>query len=391
MILKHIMRISVFCSALFVVGIAFSAVRESFNKESFDSLGVNWSGSGTLKVETPTPSENTLIAGVPLGTIEGETSKVLELEGEVVCANETGKQVDFLLNVSSPSDELPENLEGVQIAVAVGTSETQADDGQTKFVPLMLYGVKKNESSARWFGISSVKIGTWSRVTLNFDYGAGRCKVSVDGVPVVSEDGSFKADGTGDKGAWYKLAVLNEKKNIASLTFIGSAKIDDVVVNDEVSEKCFANVEKPIQIADGVTEKVSINDLNKWGITPDMAATAKVDDSGLTVAEKLECGLRPDDGKKFQLTDMVMRKESVDGVVKTVAKIKFSGSQAALNRYKVTARDSVGNNVSIASTTAAYDKTKGEVSMDVIIPDNAARIIFINVTADASMPQANAN
>lgn len=389
MIQKYIKRMSVFSCAFFAAGIAFSAVvSESFNnKASFDLLDEKWSGDGVLKEETPSP----LSAGAPIGTKDDETAKVLELEGEVVCANETGKQVDFLLNVSSSSDELPAGFEGVQIAVAVGTSETLADDDQTKVVPLMLYGVKKNELSAQWFGISSVKIGTWIRVTLDFDYGAGRCKVSVDGIPVVSEDGSFKADGSGGKGAWYKLAVSENKEKIASLTFIGSAKIDDVVVNDEVSENRFANIEKPIQIANGVTENVSLNDLKKWGITPDMAATAKVDDSGLTVAEKLECGLRPDDGKKFQLTDMVMRKESVDGVVKTVAKIKFPGSQAAIGRYKVTARDSAGKNVSIASTTPVYDEEKGEVSMDVIIPDNAERIIFINVTADASTPQAKAN
>ncbi|MBR4893665.1 MAG: hypothetical protein IKZ36_00515, partial [Kiritimatiellae bacterium] len=228
-------------------------------------LDEKWSGDGVLKEETPSP----LSAGAPIGTKDDETAKVLELEGEVVCANETGKQVDFLLNVSSSSDELPAGFEGVQIAVAVGTSETLADDDQTKVVPLMLYGVKKNELSAQWFGISSVKIGTWIRVTLDFDYGAGRCKVSVDGIPVVSEDGSFKADGSGGKGAWYKLAVSENKEKIASLTFIGSAKIDDVVVNDEVSENRFANIEKPIQIANGVTENVSLNDLKKWGITPD--------------------------------------------------------------------------------------------------------------------------
>ena len=57
----------------------------------------------------------------------------------------------------------------------------------------------------------------------------------------------------------------------------------------------------------------------------------------------------------------------------------------------MTARDSAGKNVSIASTTPVYDEKKGEVSMDVIIPDNAERIIFINVTADASTQQTSTN
>lgn len=387
MILKHIMRISIFSCAFFVANIAFSAISESFNKENFDSLGSKWSGDGSLIEESPAPGATVLAAGVPIGTAENETPKVLALEGQVLCSSSTGKQTDFLLNVSGPSDELPppENLVGVQIAVAAGT---ELDVEQN--VPLMLYCNYRNgdgEEASGWLKVSSVKVGTWIRVTMDFDYNNDRCKVSVDGVPVVSEKGSLKADGTGGNGAWYKLAKASAK--IESLTFVGSAKIDDVVIKEAVSENIFADVKKTIEIVPGVTEEVSLNDLNKWGITPDMAATAKVDDSGLTVAQKLECGLKPDDGKKFQLTDMEMRKESVDGVVKTVAKIKFPGSQAALSRYKVTARNSAGDNVSITCRSA--DCENGEVSMDVIIPDDAGRVVFINVTADASKQQANAN
>ena len=389
MILKHTLKTFLLGGAFLVASIAFSAVRESFNKENFASLE-KWSGDGSLIEESPAPGETVLAAGVPIGTADNETPKVLALEGQDLCSDVTGKQTDFLLNVSSPSDELPANLDEVQIAVAAGT---ELDEGQNT-VPLMLYckyGKDDGEETLGWVRISSVKVGTWIRVTLDFDYVAGRCKVSVDGVPVVSEKGSLKADGSGGNGAWYKLAKPSQ--NIASLTFVGSAKIDDVVVNDNiVTEKLFAESAKAkISIVAGVEEEVSLNDLNKWGITPDMAATAKVDDSGLTVAEKLECGLRPDDGKKFQLTDMEMSKITVGGVEKTLAKIKFPGSKAALNRYKVTARDSAGKNVSIASTTADYDEKKGEVYMDVIIPDDAGRVVFINVTADASTQQTSTN
>ena len=388
MILKHIMRISVFSCAFFVANIAFSAISESFNKENFDSLGSKWSGDGSLIEESPAQNGNVLGAGVPIGTAENETPKVLALEGQVLCSSSTGKQTDFLLNVSSPSDELPlpQNLDGVQIAVAAGT-ELNVEQNT---VPLMLYCNYRNgdgEEASGWLQVSSVKVGTWIRVTMDFDYNNDRCKVSVDGVPVVSEKGSLKADGTGGNGAWYKLAKASAK--IESLTFVGSAKIDDVVIKEAVSENIFADVKKTIEIVPGVTEEVSLNDLNKWGITPDMAANAKVDDSGLTVAEKLECGLKPDDGKKFQLTSMEMRKVTVDGVDKTVATIKFPGSEAARNRYMVTARNAEGVDVSITYRDVVCEN--GEVSMDVIIPDNAGRIIFINVTADASKQQSAGN
>ena len=391
MILKHILIIFSLCGGIFVAGMAFSAVSESFNRENFDSLGSKWSGDGSLIEESLAPGATVLAAGVPIGTAENETSKVLALEGQVLCSSSTGKQTDFLLNVSGPSDELPppENLVGVQIAVAAGT---ELDVEQN--VPLMLYckyGNGDGEEASGWLQVSSVKVDTWIRVTMDFDYNNdnGRCKVSVDGVPVVSEKGSLKADGTGGKGAWYKLAA-KASGTIASLTFVGSAKIDDVVINDEVSGNCFAQSAKAeIAIADGVKEEVSLNDLNKWGITPDMAATTQVDDSGLTVAQKLECGLKPDDGKKFQRTSMEMRKVTVDGVVKTVATIKFPGSDAAIRRYKVTARNVKGETVSVESSNAQY--SNGEVNMDVAIPDDAGRIIFINVTADASTQQSAGN
>ena len=387
MILKHIMRISIFSCAFFVANIAFSAISESFNKENFDSLGSKWSGDGSLIEESPAPGATVLAAGVPIGTAVNETPKVLALEGQVLCSSSTGKQTDFLLNVSGPSDELPppENLVGVQIAVAAGT---ELDVEQN--VPLMLYcNYRKGdgEEASGWLQVSSVKVGTWIRVTMDFDYNNDRCKVSVDGVPVVSEKGSLKADGTGGNGAWYKLAKASAK--IESLTFVGSAKIDDVVIKEAVSENIFADVKKTIEIVPGVTEEVSLNDLNKWGITPDMAATAKVDDSDLTVAEKLECGLKPDDGKKFCLTSMEMRKITEDGVDKTVATIKFPGSEAARNRYMVTARNAEGVDVSITYRDVVCEN--GEVSMDVIIPDNAGRIIFINVKADASKQQSAGN
>ena len=387
MILKHILRISIFSCAFFVANIAFSAISESFNKENFDSLGSKWSGDGSLIEESPAPGATVLAAGVPIGTAVNETPKVLALEGQVLCSSSTGKQTDFLLNVSGPSDELPppENLVGVQIAVAAGT---ELDVEQN--VPLMLYcNYRKGdgEEASGWLQVSSVKVGTWIRVTMDFDYNNDRCKVSVDGVPVVSEKGSLKADGTGGNGAWYKLAKASAK--IESLTFVGSAKIDDVVIKEAVSENIFADVKKTIEIVPGVTEEVSLNDLNKWGITPDMAATAKVDDSDLTVAEKLECGLKPDDGKKFCLTSMEMRKITEDGVDKTVATIKFPGSEAARNRYMVTARNAEGVDVSITYRDVVCEN--GEVSMDVIIPDNAGRIIFINVKADASKQQSAGN
>ncbi len=383
MILKHILIIFSLCGEIFVAGMAFSAVKESFDKDSFAELNA-WSGDGTLVEESPAP----LAAGRPIGTAENATSKVLALEGQVLCSSGNGEQTDFLLNVSGPSDDLPENLDKVQIAVAAGTEL----DVEQNTVPLMLYckyGKDDGEEASGWLQVSSVKVGTWIRVTMDFDYNNdnGRCKVSVDGVPVVSEKGSLKADGSGGKGAWYKLAKASE--TIASLTFVGSAKIDDVVINEAVSENIFADVKKTIEIVPGVTEEVSLNDLNKWGITPNMAATARVDDSDLTVAQKLECGLKPDDGKKFQLTSMEMRKVTVDGVVKTVATIKFPGSDAVIGRYKVTARNAKGETVSVKSSNAQC--SNGEVAMDVAIPDDAGRIIFINVTADASSQQSAVN
>jgi len=263
---------------------------------SFSGAAGTWFGDGTLEAGTPSGT----FAGSPISDSSGGV--ILSVEGDVSCTNAsntaaTSYETEFLINVPEASEELPSLDSEVQIALAAGTNVV------SESVPLVVYCKPHGSESAAWTNTVSMTTGAWHRVTLAFDYGAGRCRVSLDGVPVVSDAGYLTTnDTTSTSGAWYTLAGTPAANLVKSLNFIGVAKVDDVLISDTIANNFTGS--NTVTVA-GVPVNVSYDDLNRWGIDGSVESLAlELDDSELTVAQKLECGLDPVDGKKFEATAM---------------------------------------------------------------------------------------
>ena len=308
------------CAAFaLVAGVACGAQTETFESGTWTSGGTPSGLSGTWGGDGYIVASN--ITSVTGGFIDSTVAhtKVLSVEGTVVCTNDSGSaeaqaQIDFLVNVPDASDELDSLDSDVQIAVAAGTNVTAAAVGT---VPLMIYCKPKTDDagtvagSASWIPGPEMTTGAWHRVSLLFDYSSGFCKVSLDGSPCVTTNGfvtTNAASQTSVKGAWYKLANNPAQKNyVKDLTFVGVAAIDDVVIGQETA------VTETTYTGTATIEGISVDntDLVKWGVTADTAASVTLDDSGLTVAQKVVAGLDPTDGSKFEATGMTMTSAAI--------------------------------------------------------------------------------
>lgn len=295
MICKKAMKIAMGVGMVLCATASFAARTQDFESGSLDT-GI-WTGDGgTIEAGNPSYAKP---VGAPIATAETPSTKTLLVEGEVICANTPtadGSSVsDFLIFIPEPSDELDdEGLTDAKIAIAAGTAMTGDQ------VPLCLY-CKTNGTDKGWGEIGAVSTGTWVRVTLAFTNGF--CRVSIDGEPAKSSFGytaaSDSAAPTGTStGAWYKLAGTGD--SVLSLSFIGCAKLDDVVIKDSFADDAFPATAVATLTGD---ETVRYNDLNKWGWTvTDLQGKLgdTVPGTGMTVAQKLLCGLDPTTTTKFE-------------------------------------------------------------------------------------------
>lgn len=309
------------------------------------------------------------VAGVPTRPAVGypiadtNHTYVLNVEGSVICSNTTSTTTstatasvsDFLINIPELSDELEaDGLDNAKIAVAAGIKL----DGDE--IPLMLYCKAGSATAATWVQIATVDSNTWYRVTLVFQ--GERCRVSLDGEPVKSTHGYATYNGSDANGAWYNLAnTPSNPSNLAigSLSFIGCANLDDVVIKDEFAEDAFP--------ADAVAElegdeTVRYNDLNKWGWTvADLNGKLGefVLNTGMTVAQKLECGLDPTTGTKFEPVSIT--KTSADE-----ATITFPCDDSTkMGRYKIVITGGTCNNGSVVTgaTTEGCEAGRAKITL----------------------------
>lgn len=308
------LRKTLCAGAALAVGCAFADT----STQTFESATVNefsvsgWTGDGLVVSDT--------ISSAPAGGFPADAThaKTLSVDGEVRCtALANAVQSNFLLYLDEASEEL-DSLTDAQIAIAAGTSE--ADDS----VPLMLWG--KNKSGvAGWYEIGTVALKAWHHVQFKFDYANKLCQVSIDGMPVVSEFGYLEGStsNASANGAWYKLA--NESKtSIGSISFVGSAKTDDMVFNTVAADVVSGNntAFTPTGVEGTYTIPYAI--LTKYGVTAETITTAKLGSSGRTVWQSLECGLDPDSDVQFAATDMTLASGGVPTIV-------FPGSVGAKN------------------------------------------------------------
>lgn len=298
MICKKAMKIAMGVGMVLCATTSFAAVEQGFESASVGAINISgWSGDGIVTNVAPTYNKP---VGAPIAS--DSNSNTLLVEGEVICSNSgsgTSSVSDFLIFIPEPSDELDdEGLTDAKIAIAAGTTESNG------IVPLCLY-CTTNGTNKGWGVIGSVSTGTWVRVTLAFTNGF--CRVSIDGEPAKSSFGytaaSDSAAPTGTStGAWYKLAGTGN--SVQSLSFIGCAKLDDVVIKDSFAENAFlATAVATLNLGETENETVSYNNLNKWGMTSDELVaqwSVQVGETGMTVGEKLLCGLDPTTTTKFE-------------------------------------------------------------------------------------------
>lgn len=297
MISQKTLKIAMGVGMVLCATASFAGVSEGFESATDGAIGTNipdWAGDGIVTNVGPTYAKT---VGTPRG--EATNSKTLLVEGEVTCANtattaETTASVsDFLVYIPELSDELEtDGLTDAKIAIAAGTALSNDK------IPLMLYCKAAAGETASWVQIKEVDSNTWYRVTLVFK--DSRCRVSLDGEPVKSASGYTASTGVTTGGAWYDLANTQSNLGIASLSFIGCAKLDDVVISAYTEDAAF--LDTAVATVNG--ESVSYNNLNKWNMTAsDLSSnwdTVLNQTSGMTVGNKLLCGLDPTTATKFE-------------------------------------------------------------------------------------------
>lgn len=288
MVSKNTIRMVVGAGLALAAGVAFAAVSENFEGGS-DPTG--WTG-GTVM----TGSHSPIAVGSPITT--GADANYYAIAGEATCENtDTASafaKADFLVCVTeATTDELPAPDSDARIAVAAAPAASAVTAPKVSIY-----------TGSAWVTATSATftLGTWQRLTLVFDYANGRCQVLLDGVPVVSASGYLAATGDAMNGSWYALANTSSTDSVASLKFVGLAKIDDVVVEPDDSA--------PTVYAKNATTTVGsftvkLNDLAQWGVDAITINTVTLNSTaGMTVAAKLEAGLNPTSATKFNPTAM---------------------------------------------------------------------------------------
>ena len=336
---KTAVRASTLLAAIALSGGAFAAgaAGDSYNFET-----------GTFAEQAGLAGNGTIVDGAPAAPrvgypiTEGTHAKVLEIAGTVTYTNSAAagevtsgsSQVDFMFKVE-PTDEL-ENPEGNDVQIALAVGETNAV-GTT--APIKLWCKTTTSGDAGWVVLKeSVTTGDWVRATLVLDYSetAKKCKVSLDGDPVLN--GSSE---------WFYFAGSPAHQFVKSISMVGSTSVDDLKVSYD------ANYQIPggstTVAASGQGSNVTYEYINKYGVTVEQAtsATPLNAESGMSVADKFEAGLDPKSATKFALQTMTTTKSS--------ATVTFPGANST-SRYSVKVKDS-SNNVITSATNAAITQT----------------------------------
>lgn len=230
-----------------------------------------WTG-GTIEeaaVAAPTP------AGLPISSATVTGNKVYSIAGSANSGtlNVSGAPfADMMVKVSIP-DTLESldtgtggDAEGAKFAIAVApvTDNNVVTGGQFKYW-----------NGSAWANVSDTTYadGAWVRVTMKFDYGAGKCTVALDG----NTCGTF--------------ALLdNNTEALASIEVKGSTAIDEVVVAQGslpafadqtavVADGCLATkawlTKNDVTWPDSLTsdQKNILSSQYVFGVSPDVSAT----------------------------------------------------------------------------------------------------------------------
>lgn len=309
------------------LALAACAALAGVEKQTFDgstTLPTGFEGDGTIELKT-----------------EGGTDKVLAVDGTVTCANggtasQWGKTT-FLVkapeDATAPAD-LPTaaDIGGCQIAVATGAAAT---DGTLK---VMVY----QGGTTPWVEASGVTVakGAWFTVVLDFDYSVSKVQVLVNNT----------------SAGWFPLVTKQAMTSkIASLSFVGSTKVDDVSIA-EVN-----NV--PVEALPAAIKGLNKIDLAAQGIV-------LADLNTESVQQKLEAGLAPKGDATF--TAKAMGANSI-----TVPCDADNGQV-----YQVVITDGAGN--AVATVAAAPGKiADGKRTLTFEMPTTDKKVLKFQVQASA--------
>ena len=320
------------------VGLAMAACaalagveKQTFNdSEIGTTLPTGFEGDGTIELKT-----------------EGGTDKVLAVDGTVTCANEgTASQwgkTTFL--VKAPEDataDLPTAADigaGCQIAVATGAEATD-----TTKLKVMVY---QGGTTPAWVEAQNVTVakGAWFTVVLDFDYRVSKVQVLVNGT----------------SAGWFPLVTTQATTSkIASLSFVGSTKVDDVSIAE------VDNV--PAEALPTDLQKLNVN-LKTLGVSiEDINSSTTVGTSDLTVAQKIESGLNPKDNSTFTATAM--------GAGSITVPCAFDNGQV----YTIVVTDATGSKEVAAE---AGDIDNGKRTLTFTMPQTTGKVLKFQVKASA--------
>ena len=322
------------------VGLAMAACAAlaGVEKQTFDgseigtTLPTGFAGDGAIELKT-----------------EGDTDKVLAVDGTVTCANEgTASQwgkTTFL--VKAPEDatataDLPTatDIGDCQIALATGAEATD-----TTKLKVMVY---QGGTTPAWVEAQNVTVakGAWFTVVLDFDYSVSKVQVLVNGT----------------SAGWFPLVTTQATTSkIASLSFVGSTKVDDVSIAE------VTNV--PTEALPETIKTLSIN-LAERGVTITEINDTATKYAGLTVAERLESGLAPKGSTTFTATAM--------GAGSITVPCEADNGQV----YQVVITDGAGTEVATVNATAGTI-ADGKRTLTFAMPTTDKKVLKFQVQASA--------
>ena len=328
------------------LALAACAALAGVEKQTFDgstTLPTGFEGDGTIELKTEGVTDN----------------KVLAVDGTVTCANSAGDasqwgKTTFL--VKAPVDatataDLPTAADigaGCQIAVATGAEATD-----TTKLKVMVYQGKQGDNTV-WVETNvTVAKGAWFTVVLDFDYSVSKVQVLVNGT----------------SAGWFPLVTTQATTSkIASLSFVGSTKVDDVSIAE------VDNV--PAEALPADLQKLNVN-LATLGVSiEDINCSTPVGNSGLTVAQKIESGLNPKDDSTFTATALA---PAADGKLAITVPCAFDNGQA----YEVYVND-----VKVDSTKAIVKDGNDKITgVNLTFAPGDAKVLKVQVKAVAPSAQ----
>ena len=298
------------------------------------------------------------------GTVSGG---VLVVEGTEICSNATGAvESEFVktsFKVKAPEEgmataDLPtgDEVAGCQIAVATGPAT--GDN-----LKVMVFS-KTNATEAGWAETGlTVPTNKWFDVALSFNYESQTASIQISS----QEIGSQVA------GPFTNVTVSATTAKINSLNFVGSASLDDVLIDEALPKSELASTLAGLQIY--------TNSLPADVAAAVATANLKTDNN---YTKHIEAGLTPsEDALVFNATALSTVTE--DNTVKTVITVPCDADYGQV--YKVVITGANGEIDGSPVTAKAGAISENSRALKFVMPTTEEKVLKIRVESGA--PAAN--